>query len=485
MINPPMTRHTWLIMILSAFMIGACADFLTDVTPADSLPLDNGLDNPKSLQSFLEGSYAFLATPNGDRLLVTTDLMTSDTEQPAACWVDFAENNIQPSNIDVRIIWNTYYSVINQANIVIERVQDLHLKNEISDEEADRMTGEALFLRAVMHFELVRVFALPLHKNSIGIPLITAGTASTDALTFPERNPVSEVYNQVQLDLTEATMLLSAENNYGKATKFAAMAYNARVLFQIEEYEAASLMLIKIIDSATYELTQTPEEYFRMKGTVEDIWSVVHSTNESGLLYLSTNGESTIVCAFGLALDAYDRIYSLAITEKQWQELQANGWKGQDQRFTQLTNSDTSRLHSDKYPDPSNGDNNPVIRYAEVLLMYAECMARQGSTQRAIDYLNMIRTRAILVTDSEGNVVDGGSESIKYQLEDFSSDSELIEAIILERQIEFMMEGNRFHDLIRLRRDVNGLAYDHDMLRYPIPISELDANPNLVPNPGY
>ena len=457
--------------------------FLTDVTPADALPLNNGLDNPKSVQNFLEGAYALLATPDGDLILLTTDLMTSDTGHPATGLNQFSTNDIQPSNGRVERIWRSLYAVINQANIVIEKVVDLLIEDKISAGDADRMTGEALFLRGAMHFELMRVFALPLHKDGLGIPLLTTGAESTDALTFPERAPASTVYEQIQSDLDEAALLLPVENGLGKATKYAAKAYLARVMFQIEEYDAAAQLLIQVISSARFDLTQSPEEYFRMKGTAEEIWSIVHSSNEVGQLYPWTNGASGDVNAFGLALDAYQRIYSKFITEDQELELQSNGWKAYDQRFTKLTNTDTSRLFSNKYDDFTLGDNNPVLRYAEVLLMYAECMARQPSTQEAIGYLNMIRTRAILVTDSDGNAVPDGSQSIKYQLEDFSSDSELIEAIILERQIEFMMEGNRFHDLIRLRRDVNGLPYDNCKLRFPIPISEMDANPNLVQNP--
>ncbi len=483
-----LARGAFVVLIIGGLALSACNDFLTDVRPADSLPLENSLDNPKSLQSFLEGTYAFLATGPGDFILLLTDLMTSDTDLPISDHIDFAQNNIPPSNSDIRNIWATHYRVINQANIVIGRVEDMRIKNEISADEADRMTGEALFLRGAMHFELVRVFALPLHKSSLGIPLMTAGIASTDELAFPERNTTGEVYAQVQSDLEQAALLLPTENGFGKATKFAAEAYLARVLFHIEDYDAASQILIQIIDSAGFALTQDPEEYFRLKGTVEDVWSVAHSSNERGRLYSWTNVRSGDVNRFGLALDAYERIYSQAITPTQKNALQANDWTAHDQRFTELTalkNADTSQVFSDKYADINSGDNNPVLRYAEVLLMYAECLARQGSTQEAIDYLNMIRRRAFIVTDSDGNDAPEGLESIVYQSDDFASSDELIEAIILERQIEFMMEGHRFHDLIRLRRNVNGLLYDDDMLRFPIPISEIDSNPNLEQNPGY
>ena len=74
---------------------------------------------------------------------------------------------------------------------------------------------------------------------------------------------------------------------------------------------------------------------------------------------------------------------------------------------------------------------------------------------------------------------------IAYTEQDFDDQNALIEAIVLERHAEFVMEGQRFFDLIRLRREINGLPYDSQKLRYPIPQIELDQNNNLVQNPGY
>jgi hypothetical protein len=126
-----------------------------------------------------------------------------------------------------------------------------------------------------------------------------------------------------------------------------------------------------------------------------------------------------------------------------------------------------------------------LVRLATFYLMRAEALARtEGINQESLDLLNAIRTRAIRRVDSEG-VQSDASDVISYEAADFADADELIEAIILERRVELAFEGNRIHDLRRLQRDVRGVAWDADVLVFPIPQREIDANDQLVQNPGY
>ncbi|MEM9933924.1 MAG: RagB/SusD family nutrient uptake outer membrane protein, partial [Bacteroidota bacterium] len=106
----------------------------------------------------------------------------------------------------------------------------------------------------------------------------------------------------------------------------------------------------------------------------------------------------------------------------------------------------------------------------------------------SVDLLNEIRNRAIRTIDAGGAEGDA-SAYVSYVVGDFASADELIEAIILERQVELAWEGNRFHDLNRLGRPmVNDRASSPsgaDNLVWPVPQRDIDANSNLVQNPGY
>jgi len=475
---------------LTITMCMSCEDFLGDVTPGSSLPLYSGLDNPDALETFLIGTYALLASGADELMVGLTDIATEDTGGNCGAgtgWVEFCQNDIIPDNGILVGMWRFSYEVINQTNIIIESVDQLLSQGGIDPARAEQLLGEAYFLRGVVYFELTRVFALPYHCESpLGVPILTVGVDNTNKITLPARDSVQSVYAQSINDLTEALERLpKTKGAADRASYYAVVAYLAEIAFQKAvtpaEYTSVADMAYIIIESGQYDLVTPADVYFRNKGTSEEIWSVKHSGEESGSLYTMT--QSNRAQQFGLSNDLLDRAYGKIITDAQWIGLRANEWLADDQRYSILTNNDTFELKSTKYSDRFGGDNLPAMRYAEIILMYAECLARLDQMDEAITYLNMIRERAIVVTDSAGNIVS--DDAILFSTDDFANKDELIEAIILERQVELIMEGNRFHDLIRLRRPVNGLDYKHAKLRWPIPQREIDANPNLMQNPDY
>ncbi len=135
-------------------------------------------------------------------------------------------------------------------------------------------------------------------------------------------------------------------------------------------------------------------------------------------------------------------------------------------------------------------DDTPNARSAEFILMHAEALVHvNGINETSVELLNQIRRRSLRVIDENNNIIPGSDMLIDFSAEDFENVEELTEAIILERRIELAFEGNYFHDLMRLKRDVIGdqkvYSFDANELRLPIPQREMDANPNLVQNPGY
>lgn len=138
--------------------------------------------------------------------------------------------------------------------------------------------------------------------------------------------------------------------------------------------------------------------------------------------------------------------------------------------------------NSRKYDDGE--DHPPLLRLAEFVLMRAETAARLGDAEAALGQLNHIRRRVMRVVDSSG-ALQMRPGLFEYRPDNFPDTEALIDAIVRERRVELAFEGYYFHDLLRLRRPVQGMPWAADRLRLPIPQRELDANPNLMQNPGY
>ena len=159
-----------------------------------------------------------------------------------------------------------------------------------------------------------------------------------------------------------------------------------------------------------------------------------------------------------------------------------------DHRYSELlvasSNASDTDLRVNKYEDAENeADNTPVFRYAEILLSNAEANVREnGRSQGALDLLNEVRNRSIRVEDELGLPVDNAAS---YELADFTTDQEMIDAILLERRVELAFEGYAFHDLTRLNSAPEGFSFGDGRLAWPIPQRERDVNGNLEQNPAY
>ena len=100
------------------------------------------------------------------------------------------------------------------------------------------------------------------------------------------------------------------------------------------------------------------------------------------------------------------------------------------------------------------------------------------------DLVNQIRRRAIIVRDASGEQA-ASEAAIEYNRADFTSKQALLDAILLERRVELTFEGERLFDLQRLQKDIQGLPFDANVITFPIPQEEIDANPNITQNPAY
>jgi starch-binding outer membrane protein, SusD/RagB family len=432
-------------------------------------------------------------------------------------------------------MWKGIYELINKTNVGIAGFKDAGTKGVIPSTTALQYEAECRFLRAMAHHEALLMFARPYLDGgsgaSLGVPWrdfpINSSAAAASILTIP-RPTVAFVYGKILDDLDYAELNLPAAGlpvgspriSY-RATKAAAIALKMRIKLHKGDWagviaEGAKIVptaavVYPIVPTATispiggHALTAVPEGPFTDNNSLESIFSVKNDPVDAP----STNGAlSRLLGSATLGGRGLVSISPIIFNN--------SGWLCDDKRRAALTisgvnstNSTTAlSIFTTKYRDyPTYSDYAPQMRYAEVLLTLAEAEARNVTTvsSRAVDLLNVVRNRSLATPLTQ-----------QFTVASFATNVDLIKAILLERRIEFLAEGRRWGDISRLANEANyttggipakalngtagltnfvcGTAYvpgqtaipysDYRFL-WPIPASEVVANPIVVQNPGY
>jgi hypothetical protein len=393
-------------------------------------------------------------------------------------------------------LWTIAYQTIFGANQVIENVPDVP---DLSAETANTFIAEAKFIRAHNLFMLL--------KNYGNIVLATDIAKSPDDFYQKQSTP-EEVWAQIEKDLKEAKEALPAsweEQWLGRATKGAATAYLGKVYLYQEKWELAKTELMAVTKMG-YELVDDFSSLFdgTNEHSSESVFEINYTSDREGSRQESINTATVYsnywevaVTDFGKQLFLNDindagefskRFYASVL----WDDPGCDVYYWEGQTYTEFYGAEETNMYwkkwvhfHDWYEHKTRTDaNHPIIRYADVLLMLAEAMNELGQTPDAIPYVNMVRERA-------GSTLIGDMNQ-----------SELRNHIRhVERPLEFAMEGNRFYDLVRwygFGKDGGLKSFFTNQGRYgaenfvdgeseylPIPQDEIDANPEIVQNPGY
>ena len=452
-----MRKNRYFTIILSLFALAftACDDNL-DVEPEQSLPPEVAVGTPGAVQSILANAYAEARDNDGyaGYISVASELIANEGD---LSWngtyvgpAEFDEKAILADNGFVQDIWMNAYQIINQTNIVLANLDVFE-----DEDERSRVEGEAKFLRGLAYFDLVRLFAKPYkmgeNGSSLGVPVVLEPVVDEENITYPARSTVEEVYTQVLADLNDAAQLMPPTNSYF-AGQYAAQALLARVYLQRGNYEAARDAADSVIENSPYTLVDSFEDAFNnSENTPEDIlaWQVtsqdanINSFNEfwGGYDFGGRSGDPDISI-----LDDHFSIYD--------DEMDDRGL------FFYETDRGIATL---KWQ--SQYANIPFIRLAEMYLIRAEANERLGTEVGAspLEDINVLRERANATL----------------------FDSVDLETILMERRRELAFEGFALFDAKRLGDDIGDIPFDANRLVLPIPLREMDANPELVQNPGY
>jgi len=450
-----------LLMLATGFT--ACEKAL-DVDPAQTIDAGTALENDQDVNSLIVGGYSVMGGGSlyGTNLLMLADLLGSET---VATWrgtfqspAQIARKTMDRNNTDANRTWTASYNVINIANTAIGAlnvVKDAGLKKQLE--------GEALFMRGVMHFELVRLYALPwgatADNSQTGVPIkLTSTKNEADAFIKTPRSSVKLVYDQVIADLTKAATLLPTVNSK-RVTRFTAIAFLSRVYLMQGDYAKARDAANEVIESGFYALNASVSAVFTNKDTKETIWEI--QQNEQNNAGTSNDGMATFYASKPGIGRADVRVAASFVS---------NNYPAGDLRRTEWYYLGTGARPGNTYTSKWNSfsQNIPIIRLSELYLTRAEANTVLGTVIGSTPAADLARVKNTLRTNSTAPLVPTVTD------------------IRNERFIELAFEGHRIHDLRRLRLSTGSFAWNSDKLVFPIPQREIDASQGiLVQNPGY
>jgi starch-binding outer membrane protein, SusD/RagB family len=493
-------RHILYCLLLIAVAGSSCHKQVLDIDAENLLSGDLAFSTPEKIEAVTLAAYDglqkdFLAS----RALIYIDLMGNDIfDRNGTLFGELPRFNMLANNAIPASVWSAGYDAIGRANRAIVGITANSSK--LTAAKASAFIAECKFVRAVANFYLVNFFGQPYNftadASHPGIPLITDSYTYNDPAANKPRSTVAEVYAAIVKDLTEALADLPltysgyTNNTYHtktRGTKAAASAFLSRVYLYKGDYANAKKYAEDVINKAygTFALNSTVNGAFN-KGnytTSETIWSIPNNATDNP----NTNG------ALPMHYYPSDTRGDLPLS-KTFQDLATNPYFAIDDKrrgmiISGITSQTAPFKWTTKYTDvATRADWAPVIRYAEVLLTYAEAQARTatGADADAIAKLNEVRDRARVSSPS-------------YTAISFNNDKDkLIEAIFEERRIELAFEGHRFWDMMRVKATVTG-KYDNNGTSllppqpfgankniFPIPQLEVDKSKKvLVQNPGY
>ncbi len=466
------TIYKLFILLVMVFGVTSCGKDFLDLQPEQSVSDDTFLQNIDDFQTAILGAYDQMQNSDwyGRYFLLVPDVMGEDVKQNASAnrAKEWAEYNGSAVDFIPREIWAELYEGINIVNKIINAD---FVPPDAVKAEYENILGQAYAIRAIAHFDLVRVYAqhytYTADASHPGIPIVL----QYDVGSRPARNTVAEVYNQIISDLQQAIGLMSIDPpNAGYLSKEAAQAIASRVFLYMERWSDAEAMATAVINSGRFTLVDSANyaNQFLVGNSPEAIFEIVYNLADNpGSDHLGGMYKET---GYGDYLPANDLL---------------NMMDPGDVRSTMfLVDPNLSGIYGslrvNKYPSAGaeiGTDNLPVIRLSEVYLNRAEARYRLGDEPGARADVNMIRQRG---WPAAPDITASGTA--------------LLTEIQNERRVELCFEGHSIYDFTRWKKDVVRddctsiictITYPNDRFILPIPEEEMNVNPNITQNPDY
>lgn len=493
-----------------AASLSSCVNDWLDVAPSDGTDADAALTSSSDLAAARTGMYAALKGNSnlvdyyGQQFFVYGDVHAGDDYQynniggsnRASFYYDMnyqTASEFSSSTSSSNVAWKSPYIVIGRANRIIAAAEGGALSDAAEAKATiDQYAAEAKVLRALAHFDLVRIYGKPYTEDqgaSLGVPLVT-GVLESNAK--PARSTVAEVYTQVVKDLTEAisSNALATETEPGYVSVWGAKAILSRVYLNMGDYANALSVAEDIIKKSGAALW-TRDQYFKA-------WDA-STPNESEFLFrLNVAGSTDNNDLNGIGnLQQRDGYKEMVATKKFVDMLTSDPKDVRNDMFLPATAAKevatygTNKVFLNKLRGQGGNLRNvtivPIIRLSEVYLTAAECAFRKNDKTKAVEYLNdLVKNR----TTTEASLA--------------TVDNITLERILVERRKELIGEGQRYFDALRNNETITrytseadkgwhktlskeAQSFDRDYFKAiaAIPQAEINANPNIKQNTGY
>lgn len=493
-----------------AASLSSCVNDWLDVAPSDGTDADAALTSSSDLAAARTGMYKALKGNSslvdyyGQQFFVYGDVHAGDDYQynniggsnRASFYYDMnyqTASEFSSSTSSSNVAWKSPYIVIGRANRIIAAAEGGALSDAAEAKATiDQYAAEAKVLRALAHFDLVRIYGKPYTEDqgaSLGVPLVT-GVLESNAK--PARSTVAEVYTQVVKDLTEAisSNALATETEPGYVSVWGAKAILSRVYLNMGDYANALSVAEDIIKNSGAALW-TRDQYFKA-------WDA-STPNESEFLFrLNVAGSTDNNDLNGIGNLQQREGYKEMVATKKFVDMLTSDPKDvrNDMFLTatapkEVATYGTNKVFLNKLRGQGDNLRNvtivPIIRLSEVYLTAAECAFRNNDKTKAVEYLNdLVKNR----TTTEASLA--------------TVDNITLERILIERRKELIGEGQRYFDALRnnetitrytseadkgwhktLSKEAQSFNRDYFKAIAAIPQAEINANPNIKQNTGY
>jgi len=450
----------WLAPFL--LLLGSCDSFVDVELPGSQLNSSTVFKDYSTANAALTDIYSKirdrgLLTGNGSGLSSQLGNYTDELVpygMPSNTSFSFYYNTLLPTTPDIADYWNATYNQIYAANAIIEGVS---ASSGLTLAQKNQLSGEALFIRALSHLYLANLYG--------DIPYVTQTDYKSN--TKITRMPIEKVYEQIIKDLKESEQNLgTSDGNIQRIrpNRYVVKALLARVYLYSGAYPQAANEASAVLNQTDVYHLEDLSNVFLINSS-ESIWQLQSQNEgqntEEGLHFIFSSGPPPAVALSSNLIQSFTA-----------DDLRLSNWT------KSVTDGTSVWYHAFKYKQqdytPVSVEYSIIFRLAEQFLIRAEARAHQGDLIGAKEDLNKIRNRAGLKKTTA------------------ASKEEILQAILLERKLELFTEhGHRFFDLKRFGKLDSELSpfktgWKTTSKLFPLPQSELSANPNLQPqNPGY
>ena len=514
-------KNRALIVAFLTFISFSCKKDFLDQKPTSSITELTYYKNVSELETGLDACYSALRAWGydiqnwmfGDVGSDDADCGSIQTDQPDGYNISYSRQN--PSNTWVLWGWQTYYNGIAKCNQVIDKSSGAQSGKQADSISIEKIVNQAKFLRAFSYYYLVTSFG--------DVPLVVK-FLNPDEISL-KRAPVAEIWAQIEKDLTEATNLPAKSewnqsgDQSGRITSGAAWSLLGKVYLTEKKYEQANAAFSEVINSGGYQLVDDFGKVFRAEGdnSEESIFELQTTSNVSlggnlgawtvawrlprdpgqgwgfdcptkDLLEEFEPGDPRIIYTFMFPGDVFP------MGSDTYTVLNTSSPTGYNCRKVWVPCEDREGLGWGDW-----GYNYKFIRYAEVLLLYAESLNESNKPGEALKLLNQVRARARNTPTTDPQRLSCAYDLLHSGplLPDITTtnQSDLRKAIWHEQRVEMAVEGHRRNMLLRIgqfaermeaAKSYAGISVEPYELLFPIPQNEIElSNKVLVQNPGY